>query len=70
MIAGRYRPREARSAPRHNSTSGCGPRLAASSEFCWHVDIVPRLTIRAAFELGTGVDVNVYPPETSRVGPS
>ncbi|HSI80766.1 MAG TPA: DUF4921 family protein [Solirubrobacterales bacterium] len=32
-------------------------------EFCWHVDIVPRLTIRAGFELGTGVDINVYPPE-------
>jgi UDPglucose--hexose-1-phosphate uridylyltransferase len=32
-------------------------------EFCWHVDIVPRLTIRAGFELGTGVDVNTYPPE-------
>jgi len=32
-------------------------------EFCWHVDIVPRLTIRAGFELGTGVDLNVYPPE-------
>jgi len=27
------------------------------------VDIVPRLTIRAGFELGTGVDVNTYPPE-------
>jgi len=32
-------------------------------EFCWHVDIVPKLTIRAGFELGTGVDINVYPPE-------
>jgi UDPglucose--hexose-1-phosphate uridylyltransferase len=32
-------------------------------EFCWHIDIVPRLTVRAGFELGTGVDVNVYPPE-------
>ncbi len=32
-------------------------------EFCWHVDVVPRLTIRAGFELGTGVDINVYPPE-------
>ena len=32
-------------------------------EFCWHVDIVPRLTIRAGFELGTGVDINVYAPE-------
>ena len=27
------------------------------------MDIVPRLTIRAGFELGTGVDVNIYPPE-------
>ncbi len=34
-----------------------------TEEFCWHVDIAPRLTIRAGFELGTGVDVNVYPPE-------
>lgn len=34
-----------------------------SEEFCWHVDILPRLTIRAGFELGTGVDINVYPPE-------
>jgi UDPglucose--hexose-1-phosphate uridylyltransferase len=32
-------------------------------EFCWHVDVVPRLTIRAGFELGTGVEVNIYPPE-------
>jgi UDPglucose--hexose-1-phosphate uridylyltransferase len=31
--------------------------------FHWHVDIAPRLTIKAAFELGTGVDINVYPPE-------
>ena len=23
----------------------------------------PRLTVRAGFELGTGVDINVYPPE-------
>jgi UDPglucose--hexose-1-phosphate uridylyltransferase len=32
-------------------------------EFGWHVDIVPRLTVRAGFELGTGVEINVYPPE-------
>jgi UDPglucose--hexose-1-phosphate uridylyltransferase len=35
----------------------------AVEEFCWHVDIVPRLTVRAGFELGTGVDINIYPPE-------
>jgi UDPglucose--hexose-1-phosphate uridylyltransferase len=34
-----------------------------TEEFCWHLDIVPRLTVRAGFELGTGVEVNVYPPE-------
>jgi UDPglucose--hexose-1-phosphate uridylyltransferase len=40
-----------RTAPR-----GAGP-------FHWHVDIAPRLTVRASFELGTGVDINIYPPE-------
>jgi UDPglucose--hexose-1-phosphate uridylyltransferase len=37
------------------------PRGAAS--FHWHIDIRPRLTVRASFELGTGVDIDVYPPE-------
>jgi UDPglucose--hexose-1-phosphate uridylyltransferase len=31
--------------------------------FHWHVDIAPRLTIKAGFELATGIDINVYPPE-------
>jgi UDPglucose--hexose-1-phosphate uridylyltransferase len=31
--------------------------------FHWHVDIAPRLAIRAGFELATGVDINIYPPE-------
>ena len=34
-----------------------------AENFQWHVDIAPRLTIKAGFELGTGVDINVYPPE-------
>ena len=34
-----------------------------AEHFHWHVDIVPRLTVKAGFELGTGVDINVYPPE-------
>jgi UDPglucose--hexose-1-phosphate uridylyltransferase len=34
-----------------------------AEEFCWHIDILPRLTTRAAFELGTGVEINVYAPE-------
>ena len=31
--------------------------------FHWHVEIAPRLTVKAGFELGTGVDINVYAPE-------
>ena len=34
-----------------------------AEQFHWHLDIAPRLTIKAGFELGTGVDINVYPPE-------
>jgi UDPglucose--hexose-1-phosphate uridylyltransferase len=34
-----------------------------AEHFHWHIDIAPRLTIKAAFELGTGVDINIYPPE-------
>jgi UDPglucose--hexose-1-phosphate uridylyltransferase len=34
-----------------------------AGQFHWHVDIAPRLTIKAGFELGTGVDINIYPPE-------
>lgn len=47
--------------PQMNLWVRTAPR--GTEEFCWHVDVVPRLTIRAGFELGTGVDVNVYPPE-------
>ncbi|MGI9021227.1 MAG: galactose-1-phosphate uridylyltransferase [Solirubrobacterales bacterium] len=49
------------SPPQLNLWVRTAPR--GTEEFCWHVDIVPRLTIRAGFELGTGVDINVYPPE-------
>jgi UDPglucose--hexose-1-phosphate uridylyltransferase len=36
---------------------------SGAEEFCWHIDVVPRLTIRAGFELGTGVDISTYAPE-------
>jgi UDPglucose--hexose-1-phosphate uridylyltransferase len=32
-------------------------------QFRWHVDIAPKLTTKAGFELGAGVDINIYPPE-------
>jgi UDPglucose--hexose-1-phosphate uridylyltransferase len=34
-----------------------------AEHFHWHVDIAPRLIIKAGFEMGTGVDINTYPPE-------
>jgi UDPglucose--hexose-1-phosphate uridylyltransferase len=48
-------------SPQLNLWVRTAPR--GTDEFCWHIDIVPRLTVRAGFELGTGVEVNVYPPE-------
>ena len=34
-----------------------------AEHFHWHVDVVPRLTRLAGFELGTGQFVNIVPPE-------
>jgi UDPglucose--hexose-1-phosphate uridylyltransferase len=35
----------------------------ASSPYHWHVHVLPKLTTRAGFELGTGVYINVVAPE-------
>lgn len=48
-------------SPELNLWVATAPRGA--ERFHWHVDIAPRLTIKAGFELGTGVDINIYPPE-------
>ena len=31
--------------------------------FCWRIDLLPRLTKLAGLEMGTGVNLNVMPPE-------
>lgn len=31
----------------------------------WHLKILPRLSVRAGFELGTGIIINVVPPENA-----
>jgi UDPglucose--hexose-1-phosphate uridylyltransferase len=36
---------------------------SATAEYHWHVHILPCLTTRAGFELGTGVMINVVGPE-------
>jgi UDPglucose--hexose-1-phosphate uridylyltransferase len=48
-------------SPQFNLWVRSAPR--GDDEFCWHIDILPRLTVHAGFELGTEVPINVYPPE-------
>jgi UDPglucose--hexose-1-phosphate uridylyltransferase len=48
-------------APPMNLWVRTAPRGA--EHFHWHVDVVPRLTRLAGFELGTGLGVNIVPPE-------
>jgi UDPglucose--hexose-1-phosphate uridylyltransferase len=48
-------------APEMNLWVRTAPR--GEERFHWHVDIAPRLTTKAGFELGAGVDIVVYPPE-------
>ena len=31
--------------------------------FHWHLDIAPRLAVRASYEIATGVEINIFPPE-------
>ena len=47
--------------PQFNLWVRTAPR--GTEEFCWHMDIAPRLAIRAGFELGTGVEISTYAPE-------
>jgi UDPglucose--hexose-1-phosphate uridylyltransferase len=63
MIATAMRVLAARfgAPPELNLWIRTAPRGA--DQFHWHVDIAPRLTIKAGFEFGTGVDINIYPPE-------
>jgi UDPglucose--hexose-1-phosphate uridylyltransferase len=37
----------------------------ATAPYHWHVHVLPKLTTRAGFELGTGVYINVVPPESA-----
>jgi UDPglucose--hexose-1-phosphate uridylyltransferase len=36
---------------------------AGADYFCWRIDLLPRLTHLAGLELGTGVNLNIMPPE-------
>ncbi len=52
-------------SPELNLWVRTAPRGA--EQFRWHVDIAPKLTTKAGFELGTGVDINIYSPERASV---
>jgi UDPglucose--hexose-1-phosphate uridylyltransferase len=47
--------------PQLNAWTITAPR--GTDQFHWHLDIAPRIGIRAAFEMSTGVELNVFPPE-------
>jgi UDPglucose--hexose-1-phosphate uridylyltransferase len=47
--------------PQFNAWTITAPRAAET--FHWHLDIAPRIGIRAGFEMSTGVELNVFPPE-------
>jgi len=47
--------------PQFNAWTITAPRDADT--FHWHLDIAPRIGIRAGFEMSTGVELNVFPPE-------
>jgi UDPglucose--hexose-1-phosphate uridylyltransferase len=37
----------------------------ATGDFHWHAHLLPKVTTRAGFELGTGVLINILPPEVA-----
>jgi UDPglucose--hexose-1-phosphate uridylyltransferase len=47
--------------PQLNAWTVTAPRSAET--FHWHLDIAPRIAIRAGFEMSTGVELNIFPPE-------
>jgi UDPglucose--hexose-1-phosphate uridylyltransferase len=63
MLRTALRALEARfdSVPQLNAWTITAPRGA--EPFHWHLDVAPRIGIRAGFEMSTGVELNVFPPE-------
>src|SRR3954471_2744580 len=63
MLRTALRALEARfgSLPQFNAWTITAPSDAET--FHWHLDIAPRIGIRAGFEMSTGVELNVFPPE-------
>jgi UDPglucose--hexose-1-phosphate uridylyltransferase len=45
----------------HTAPNGAGSEL----DYHWHLELVPKLTIAAGFELGSGIMINVTTPESA-----
>lgn len=56
--------------PPYNFFIHTAPVETSSSEkmhefYSWHIEILPKLSISAGFELGTGIDINVVDPDVA-----
>lgn len=52
--------------PDFNLTIDTAPRGEEDAEyFSWHIQILPRLTTPAGFELGSGMSINTVLPEVA-----
>jgi UDPglucose--hexose-1-phosphate uridylyltransferase len=51
----------------YNVVIRTAPPNRSAGEFHWHVDVLPRTTLVAGFEEGTGILVNSTPPEQAAV---
>jgi len=47
----------------YNVVIRTAPPGRTAGEFHWHADVLPRITLVAGFEEGTGILINVVPPE-------
>jgi UDPglucose--hexose-1-phosphate uridylyltransferase len=55
------------SDPHYNVVFHSAPlRDSCEDYYHWHIEVLPRLTVQAGFELGTGIYINtVYPEEAA-----
>jgi UDPglucose--hexose-1-phosphate uridylyltransferase len=49
--------------PPYNYGIHTAPSNPEITDYHWHVEILPRLSVWAGFELSTGVYINTTPPE-------
>lgn len=68
LLAVLKKMRKALDSPPFNFFIHTAPVETSSSEkthefYSWHIEVLPKLSISAGFELGTGIDINVVDPD-------